>query len=136
MMRGSQVIYNSSLQFAIQVPNGAGVGNQQFQNGVMVGGTPLTWPGGSSSLSVQWVGGRTMVSIDCDGAFPSSSLNLQVQMLNQRANWIQVGSGVIPVGPTAAGMWAIDTAPGQYRLSQNSGITVAMNVLFTGVTYE
>jgi hypothetical protein len=42
---------------------------------------------------------------------------------------------VIPVGVTQAGMWAIDTVPGQYRLFSNSGLTVGLNVLMTGIAY-
>jgi hypothetical protein len=134
-IRGAQVIYNSSLQFASQIPYGAGVGNQQYQNGVLVGGVPLTWAGGSSSLSVAWTGGRTMLSIDSDGIFPPSSSNLQLQVQNQRGNWMQAGSGALLVGTTQAYMQAFDAIPGQYRVFSNSGLTIGLNVLLTGISY-
>lgn len=134
-VRGAQVIYNSSLQFAQSIANLAGVGAPQYLNGVLIGGVPLTWAGGSSSLAVQWAGGRSMVSIDSDGTFPPATANLQLQVQNQRGNWIQVGSGTLPVGPTAAGMWALDTVPGSYRMFSNSGLTVGLNILLTGIAY-
>ena len=134
-VRGSQVIYNSSLQFAASIGYGAGVGAPQFQNGVLIGGTPITWAGGSSSLGVQWAGGRTMLSIDSDGVFPPSTANLQLQVQNQRGNWMQAGSGTLLVGTTQAYMQPFDSVPGQYRMFSNSGLTVGLNVLLTGISY-
>ena len=134
-VRGAQVIYNSSLQFAVSISNLAGVGAPQYQNGVLIGGTPIAWAGGSSSLSSQWYGGRAMLSIDSDGVFPPASANLQLQVQNQRGNWIQAGSGTLLVGTTQAYMQTFDSIPGQYRVFSNSGLTVGLNVLLTGITY-
>lgn len=134
-VRGSQILYNSSIQFALSIGYGLGVSGTQYQNGVPVGGTSIAWAAGSSSLPVQWGGGRTMLSIDSDGVFPPSAANLQVQVQNQRGNWIQVGSGFFAIGPTAAGMWPIDTVPGQYRVFSNSGLTAGLNIMFTGISY-
>jgi hypothetical protein len=132
-VRGSQVVYNSSLQFAASIP--LGVSGPQFQNGVLVGGTPAAWAGGSSSLSVQWFGGRTMLSIDSDGVFPPAASSLQLQVQNQRGNWVQAGSGTLLVGTTSAYMQAFDAVPGQYRMFSNSGLTVGLNILLTGINY-
>ena len=132
-IRGSIIVYNSSLQFATTVPNGVAGG--QYQNGVLVGGTPATWAGGSSSLAVQWYGGRTMLSIDSDGVFPPSSQLLALQVQNQRGAWVQAGSGILLAGTTSAYMQAFDAIPGQYRVFSGSGLTVGLNVLLTGISY-
>lgn len=134
-VRGAQIIYNSSLQFALSIPYGAGVVGVMVQNGVPISGTPTAWQAGSSSLPVQWVGGRTMLSIDSDGVFPPAAANLQLQVQNQRGNWIQAGSGALLVGTTTAYMQAFDSIPGQYRVFSNSGLTIGLNILLTGVSY-
>lgn len=132
-VRGSVVVYNSSLQFATSVPNG--VSGPIIQNGVVVGGTPITWAGGSSSLSVMWYGGWTMLSLDSDGVFPPAAANLQLQVQNQRGNWIQAGSGVLLAGTTSAYQQPFDAAPGQYRMFSNSGLTTGLNVTLIGLSY-
>ena len=138
-IRGSQTVYNSSLQFAMSLYSGQGYGvgvaGPQFQNGVLVGGTPATWAGGSSSMAVQWSGGRTMLAIDSDGVFPPATASLQLQVQNQRGNWVQAGSGTLLVGTTSAYMQAFDSIPGQYRMFSNSGLTTGLNVLLTGISY-
>lgn len=134
-IRGSQVIYNSSLQFALSIPYGAGATGIQYQNGVAIGGTPVTWAYGSSSIGVQWFGGRTMVHFNSDGVFPPAAANLQIQLQQPGGNWLQVGSGIFPVGITNANMFAFDSVPGQYRVFSNSGLTQGLNIVFTGIDY-
>lgn len=134
-VRGSQVLYNSSLQFAASIPYGAGVGAPQFQNGVLVGGTPIAWAAGSSSIPVQWGGGRTMVSIDSDGVFPPTAEGLCVQVQNQRGAWLQAGSGALLAGTVSAYMGVFDATPGMYRVFSGSGLTTGLNVLLTGISY-
>jgi len=134
-VRGAQIIYNSSLQFAASFSYGAGVAGPQYQNGVLVGGTPATWLTGSSSIPVQWVGGRTMLSIDSDGVFPPASQLLQLQVMNQRGNWVMAGSGALLAGTVNPYMQVFDAAPGQYRVFSGSGLTAGLNVLLTGINY-
>lgn len=132
-VRGSQIVYNSSLQFALSVPNGA-VGIQ-YQNGVAIGGTPAAWQAGSSSLPVTWFGGWTMLSIDSDGTFPPAGAALQLQVQNQRGNWVQAGSGTLLAGVTSAYMQPFASIPGQYRMFSNSGLTTGLNISLTGISY-
>lgn len=133
--RGSVVLYNSSLQFAASIPYGAGVSNPQFTNGVLTGGTPITWAGGSSSLAVQWYGGRTAISYAFDGIIPVATANLQVQVQQQNGNWIQAGSGVVLTAPQAASIFVFDAPAGNYRVFSNSGLTIGLNIMMMGIPY-
>lgn len=134
-VRGSQVIYNSSLQFAATFQYGAGIAGPQYQNGVLVGGTPATWLTGSSSLPVAWVGGRTMLSVASDGVFPPATANLQLQVQLQNGQWTQIGSGNLLGQIIGNYIQPFDAVPGQYRMFSNSGLTTGLNILLTGISY-
>lgn len=112
-VRGAAILFNSSASFA-----------QQYG--------PIF---GSSSPSVTWAGGRSMLHVTCP-SFPIAAQALQVQQLQpDNSTWLQVGSGVIPSGIAAAGMWPLDTSPGQYRVACNSGIVSGLYVALVAVPY-
>lgn len=121
-VRGAQVVYNSSLLFAQQYANanyGQGIFGQSTVNGVLTGGTP-NMISGSSTLPVQWVGGKTVVSFE--GTIPAG---LVLQQLLPGGSWSQVGSGVLSTTIATPQMITVDLAFGQYRLFNNSASAFA-----------
>ena len=139
-VRGNVILYNSSLQLAANINTSQGipaVSGPIYQNGVLIGGTPVVWGvgAGSSSIPTQWYGGRTMVHV-AGPTFPPVASGVQVQQLQpDGATWLTIGSGVIPANIIQTGMWSIDTSPGQYRVFSNSGVISGLCVQMTGVSY-
>jgi hypothetical protein len=142
-VRGAQVVYNSSLLFAQQYAlanYNQGIVGQSLINGVLTGGTPNMIVG-SSTLPVQWEGGRTMISFE--GNIPPG---MQLQQLLPSGSWVQVGSGTFPTSQVSSGVilvgmvtpqvFSADTAQGQYRVfNSGSGAYANTYIQMTAIPY-
>lgn len=119
-IRGTVILYNSSAQFAATNDT-----RQMLQSS-----------GSSVGPNVVWFGGRTNLEITCR-TYPPVAGNLQVQKLGaDNFTWIQVGSGVLPVGITTAQVYSFDASPGTYRVFANSsGGMVGLYVTMAGIQY-
>jgi len=128
-VRGSVVLFNSSLQFQNSFIS---AGSFDQTNYALSKSFAVAATGSSIGPAVQWYGGRSMLQVSSAQSYP---FNLQFQQQMPDGSWIQVGSGILPTYITQPINQVVDLTFGLYRLVSSSGSTVALYGMISAVPY-
>lgn len=97
-----------------------------MRTGLVICNSSFQFSGAVTTPGQAWVGGRSGLLID---ATSYGTLTLQLQNISQ--NWLPIASSFV-----SNQLFIFDALPGQYRLSNSAGSSVAVSAFLGPVPYN